>query len=133
MLKATKITGAWRKEFTKVFYQARCDVAPWLNEYKVGDIDVRWWEKPKRNTRMGLAGKCFRGTWQIRLNGRMQFTRNLILLDIRLVEQPDELVKTWKHELIHLVKQSRGHDRLFNNLIATCGAHRYHGFNKEND
>ena len=130
MIKTSKISGNVRKELTKLFRQTRKDVAPWLDEYRMNSIDVRWWNKPERKTRMGTVGKCYQGLWTHRnLNGKRQYTRNLIILDKRLLEQPDELYDCWKHELIHLVEKSKGHDRIFKNLINACGASMYHSFN----
>jgi|SRR3990167_4164802 len=133
MIHTEKIIGDWRKEFTKVFRQVKKDVSPYLDEYKMQDIDVRWWIKPNNALArpMGIAGRCYKGIWWMRMNGRKQHCYNLILLDKRLLEDEKELIDTWKHELVHLVRKSKGHDTLFSNLIRSCGAHRYHNFNKD--
>lgn len=129
MKRAEKITGNWRKELTALFRQTRKDVCPYLDEYRMGDINVLWWIKPT-GKQMGSSGLCYRGTWRVQLNNRSRWITNLILLDQRLLENPEELRDTWKHELVHLVGKSKGHDKLFSNLIRACGAHMYHNFNK---
>ena len=125
-MKLIDIKGEERKALREAFSQVKKDLDPHFNHIKFGDITLKFWVKRISEEKEHCGGRCWKGTWRIKANGRRSWFKNLIILSKGLQDKYGTKcsVDTFKHELVHLIAKD-AHGPSFQRFARSCNAQRY--------